>query len=96
MRIVPALIIGAAVIMNSGCASIGAHEEHAPKGPYSGVRRWPAEVRFTFDPKNGTPFPDGLVAVPFLLVDLPLSFGLDTMVLPADLLPKKSGSDPAK
>jgi uncharacterized protein YceK len=98
MRIIPVLIIGATVMVNSGCTSLIAHENHNPQGPYAGVRRWPSEFTYEMGPVD--PFwplagPAGPIAAPFLLVDLPLSFGLDTMLLPADLLPKKSGSVPS-
>jgi len=96
MRIIPALIIGATVMMNSGCTSIIAHEDHNPQGPYAGVRRWPSEFKYeTGPPETFWPFegPAGPIAAPFLLVDMPLSFVLDTMLLPTDLLPKKN-ADP--
>ncbi len=95
------LIIAAAlaIVTTNGCMSLSAREDMKLTGPYPGIRTWSATVKHVMvstdytDPLGPAAKP---VLLPILLVDLPLSFGLDTMLLPVDLLPKKSSSAQAQ
>ena len=76
----------------SGCVSLGQHFDsngHVPPGVYPGLR---SDVKFltkdVFSQRGGM---DALLdsvepfLIPVALVDIPLSFGMDTLLLPVDV-----------
>jgi uncharacterized protein YceK len=72
----------------SGCSSLESHIEGKPKGPYPGVRVWPETSKEMLSVSHDgtdlfTHF--GPVAFPFVLMDLPMSFAMDTFYVPFDI-----------
>lgn len=62
--------------------------EGKPRGPYPGVRVWPETSKEMLSVSHDgtdlfTHF--GPVALPFVLMDLPLSFAVDTFYVPFDV-----------
>ena len=87
------LILAVSMIVSAnGCMSTFAREDKRVSGVYPGVRSWPSEMKSAFNP--GEDPLDALkpLEVPFLVLDLPGTCVLDTILLPADLLPKKTPS----
>lgn len=99
------MIAGGALFLCAGCASVMTHTQRDAdgKGPYSGVRgdAWVlGHPNSVGDAVIGRVSP--AIVVPLAFVDMPLSAGLDTLLLPIDLTyhpPKKEAqehSDEAK
>jgi len=83
-QVIVATLIGVSCI---GCSSLDVRDQHLVSGPYPGVRHWPTFVKQRFEPSESPiDFKFGPIELPFLLADLPLSAGLDTMLLPADII----------
>jgi len=70
----------------TGCASVLTHTQKEPegKGPYSGVRIDGWLIAHPFPKQPEWRIHPALV-VTFSVVDMPLSFALDTVLLPIDL-----------
>ena len=87
------LILAAGMIVSTnGCTSMMAREDRKLGGVYPGVRAWPSYMKDAMGPTDPMNIFDAFkpITIPFLLTDLPETCVLDTMLLPADLLPKKS------
>ena len=83
------IIVAMLAITSTGCSTIGTRMDHQPKGPYPAVRAWPAVSKEALSaPQDiGQVFSRfGPVALPFVIVDLPLAVAFDTAFLPADLV----------
>jgi len=89
-RSISVLIVAATLaVMSTGCSTIGARVVQRPNGPYPAVRVWPSVAKETLSsPEHpGQMFSRfGPVALPFVLVDLPLAVAFDTVFLPADII----------
>jgi formylglycine-generating enzyme required for sulfatase activity/uncharacterized protein YceK len=81
-------------LLGNGCASIGSRfDREAPRECYLGTQRDLAGVQAPFDetvrndPQGGAAW----IWFPFAVIDLPLSFALDTVCLPYDIVRTSTG-----
>lgn len=65
----------------AGCSSLNYHAEHRPPRIYPGVHE-----DFVGIAKTNEAAPFGAVAVGYAVVDMPFSFVVDTLYLPADII----------
>jgi uncharacterized protein YceK len=65
---------------STGCVSLLAHATEKPPKAYSGVQHSMYSIN---NPTGGYEY---VVVTPMIVIDLPLTFALDTLLLPFDLI----------